>query len=128
MKIIDKVFKTAVIVFMIGFLIAGGIAFLDFQLSSQFISIIKIGYAIVAGAAAVTGIILSINSMLKYFKKDSSKFIKTFFIRFIILFIIFVLINYIKDKEIAFLTEFITSISLTFLSFYLYEDNPLMQK
>lgn len=128
MKIIEKTFKTSIAVFMIGLFSIGAIVIFDIHDSELFRSIVKILYVVVSFIALSTGLILTINSTHKQYKKNSKEFIKKLILRFIVIFMILFLRDTIVGKEIKLSTEIVVSFLLSFLSFYLYDEQKRIRE
>lgn len=119
MKKLDKIVKILMILFLIGLAFILVSMWKGDMLGEKLTNIFMIYFILVLLLLLVIGLILSFNSMNKYFKKDRLAFVKTLLIRFGFLLIISFSLDYIKGKEIDIGYGLSYSILLTVGSFYL---------
>lgn len=126
MKKLEKLIKIPLIAFVLGVVFILIADWKDIEMSRQVTDIFMIIFFISVSLVLGIGLILSIRSIVKYIKKSPQGFLKSFILRFVILLVIDLGIDYINGKALDIGYGIAYSIALTIGSFYL-EDKFLKE-
>lgn len=121
MKKLEKAIKIPIIVFALGVIFILVADWRDIGMGEQVTNMFMIIFFISLCSVLGIGLILSIKAISKYIKRDSMGFIRSVILRFIIIFVIDIGIDYMKGREIDLVYGLSYSILLTIGSFYLQE-------
>lgn len=126
MKKLEKLIKIPLIAFVLGVVFILIADWKDIEMSRQVTDIFMIIFFISVSLVLGIGLILSIRSIVKYIKKSPQGFLKSFILRFVILLVIDLGIDYINGKALDIGYGIAYSMALTIGSFYL-EDKFLKE-